>query len=131
MSLKYKQNLRVVFTAINENDLMAKSMELITNSQDALWNFVNNLQESASVQLGNEQMILNKEQLFAIYEQQDTFFKEEGKGYLRLDLSDIGVLGFIWIMSEKKDFEEKLIEFMGGTMNMTTSMNFDTETVVI
>ncbi len=135
MSLKYKENVRVVITAIDENDTMSKQQELITNSQDALWHFIDAYQQTFIQRMDrvddeDTELMLNKQQLFSLYENQDNFFGKDAQ-FVRLDLSDMGLLGFLWILNTEKDFDALLENFMSGEMEISTSKSFESKTVIL
>ena len=117
--------------------------ELKSNSQDSIWEFINEHQKALDQRSEPEpgevddfgNLVINEpmvypETMAKIMETQDRFYDAKDPTYLMWELVDIGVFGFIFLAASD-NLKRFINKFFDGHMNRTEHEEYKFEEVII
>jgi len=118
--VKYDCNLKASLVSVDfESKAFYIISDLVTNSQNALWDYLNNIQHGLN-QFDEKPEVFTSDVMTQILEQSESF----SDGFLLFELIEIGVYGMVFIEKEKGSDSMKLSDFFGKDLEGRKSADY-------
>jgi len=118
--VKYNYKLKASLVSVDfESKAFYIASNLITNSQNALWNYLNDIQHGLN-QFNEKPEVFTPDVMSQILEESEGF----SNGFLLFELVEIGVYGMVFIEKEKGSDCMELSDFFGKDLEERKSADY-------